>query len=314
MYSQCKDYGGEISPKCYSRFSPVLPRSSPQFSLSVHLCRKMPVSAIPFRPVPPYFPCRPCSKSFSLVQFSSAKPFHFVGFFHRRGPRIMTDLVNTSAFRSNDGDEGFFSVEKEAILGNELSEFRSNFISGGFEATLNRLSKWLVFALFGAFILLRHDIEALWAAMGSVINAWLSITIKRILNQERPVSTLRSGPGMPSSHAQTIFFAVIFAILSLVEWLGINGFTIIAGVFVLACGSYFSWLRVSQQLHTLSQVIVGAVLGSIFSILWFWSWNAIVLKAFISSLWVRVLVVLGATGCCVAFLLYVIRNWLMDEE
>nr|DAD21604.1 TPA_asm: hypothetical protein HUJ06_023067 [Nelumbo nucifera] len=169
-------------------------------------------------------------------------------------------------------------------------------------------SKWLVFALFGAFILLRHDTEALWAAMGFDINAWLSITKKRILNQERPVSTLRSDTGMPSSHAQTIFFTVIFAILSLVEWLGINGFTIIVGVFVLACGSYFSWLRVSQQLHTLSQVIVGAVLGSIFSILWFWSWNAIVLKAFISSLWVRVLVVLGAIGCCVNFLLYVIRN------
>lgn len=75
-------------------------------------------------------------------------------------------------------------------------------------------SKWLVAALFAAIILLRHDAEALWTAMGSVINAILSIVLKRILNQERPIATLRPDPGMPSSHAQSIFFIVIFAALS----------------------------------------------------------------------------------------------------
>lgn len=50
--------------------------------------------------------------------------------------------------------------------------------------------------------------------MGSVLNTVLSVTLKQILNQERPVSALRSGPGMPSSHAQSIFFTVVFTILS----------------------------------------------------------------------------------------------------
>lgn len=50
--------------------------------------------------------------------------------------------------------------------------------------------------------------------MGSVINSALAMVLKRILNQERPVPTLKSDPGMPSSHAQSIFFIDGFIILS----------------------------------------------------------------------------------------------------
>ena len=75
-----------------------------------------------------------------------------------------------------------------------------------------------------------------------------------------------------------------------------------------------SWLRIYQQLHTISQVIVGAVLGSVFAYLWFWSWDAIVLKAFISYLWVRIVVILGAGAFCLGFLAHVIRHWIRDEQ
>uniref|UniRef100_A0A2P2JKG4 Phosphatidic acid phosphatase type 2/haloperoxidase domain-containing protein n=1 Tax=Rhizophora mucronata TaxID=61149 RepID=A0A2P2JKG4_RHIMU len=174
-------------------------------------------------------------------------------------------------------------------------------------------SKWIVTALFSAVILWRHDAEALWAAMGAVVNAILSVTLKRILNQERPFSTLGSDPGMPSSHAQTFFYAVLFAIMSIVKWLGINELSMTLSAIALALGSYLSWLRVSQRLHTISQVVVGAAVGSIFSIFWHWTWNAVVLKAFVSYLWVRIVVVLGAAGFCLAFLLHVIREWLNEE-
>ena len=68
--------------------------------------------------------------------------------------------------------------------------------------------------LFGAVLLGRHDAEALWAAMGSVLNTVLSVALKRVLNQERPVANVRSDPGMPSSHAQSIFFTFSFVVLS----------------------------------------------------------------------------------------------------
>ena len=74
-----------------------------------------------------------------------------------------------------------------------------------------------------------------------------------------------------------------------------------------------SYLRVSQQLHTVSQVVVGAAIGSISSILWYWLWNGYMLDAFVSSLWVRIIVVLGSAGLCIGFVLFVIRHWLQDD-
>lgn len=75
-------------------------------------------------------------------------------------------------------------------------------------------SKWVMSGLFAGVILWRHDAEAVWITMGSVINTVLSVALKRIINQERPASALKSDPGMPSSHAQSIFFIVTVSILS----------------------------------------------------------------------------------------------------
>ncbi|KAL2348552.1 hypothetical protein Fmac_002552 [Flemingia macrophylla] len=146
-----------------------------------------------------------------------------------------------------------------------------------FEFPSSRVSNRLVDALSFVFIVARHDAEASWFATGSVLNTLLSVWLKQILNQERP-SALKSDPGMPSSHAQSIFFPA-------------------------------SYLRVSQQLHTVSQVVVGAIIGSIFSILWYWLWNSFMVDAFVSSLWVRLLVVLGSAGFCLGFVLSAIRYW-----
>ncbi|CAN4123576.1 unnamed protein product [Withania somnifera] len=224
--------------------------------------------------------------------------------------RHTSSPLTIARIRATAGDKEVgisFEQEEDFVDGSSSSA------SAGLNATLNSLSKWLVAALFGVIFLWRHDAEALWAASGSVLNAGLSTVLKRILNQERPVSTIRSDPGMPSSHAQSIFYTVTFCIVSMLEYFGLNGITALVSVLIFAIGSYFSWLRVSQLLHTTSQVAVGAALGFSLSIFWFWLWHAIVLKAFISHLWVRVLVVLGTAAICVCFLLYVIRYWVLEE-
>lgn len=155
--------------------------------------------------------------------------------------------------------------------------------------------------------------EALWVTSGGVVNTCLSIALKRILNHERPVSTLRSDPGMPSSHAQSIFYTVAFSIILMIKFFGFNEMTAVTSTLIFAMGSYFSWLRVSQRFHTLNQVAVGAILGFCFSIFWFWLWDAIVMKAFINHYWVRIVAVVGAAGFSVGFLLYVIRNWVIED-
>ncbi|OAY80337.1 lipid phosphate phosphatase epsilon 2, chloroplastic [Ananas comosus] len=284
------------------------------FSLSLSL----PITPSALRPVS-IRRGAPCSKDRILTSGPGAKS--------RFGKRFRASAESgrmAGAFGRSEGFDGISLGEAEAILGNgalssSSSSSSSSVVSspnsawGSVESTINQMSKWIVAALFGLVILWKHDAEALWAAMGSVVNSWLSITLKRILNHERP-SALRSDPGMPSSHAQSIFYAAIFAIFSLVYWLGTNILTITLGIAIVACGSYLSWLRVSQQLHTISQVLVGAVLGSTCGIVWFWMWHSFVFEAFIASIWVRILVVLGSAAFCAAFLIYVIRHWLQDEH
>ncbi|KAF3632163.1 putative mitochondrial chaperone BCS1-A-like [Capsicum annuum] len=218
----------------------------------------------------------------------------------------MADSVRN---RATVDDVNLGVLEQEALI-----DGFSTFVSAGLNATLNSLSKWLVAAVFCIILLWRHDTEAIWAASGSVLNAWLSTVLKRILNQERPVSTIRSDPGMPSSHAQSIFYTLMFCIVSMVEYFGLNGITAVMSALIFAIGSYLSWLRVSQQLHTISQVAVGAALGFSFSVFWFWLWDAIVLKVYLSNLWVQLIIVLGTATICVCFLLYVFRYWVLEQN
>jgi hypothetical protein len=78
--------------------------------------------------------------------------------------------------------------------------------------------------------------------------------------------------------------------LTLINWLNYSlcsVYWIDNNAYVFLCDWCLqSWLRVSQQFHTVNQVVVGAILESIFSILWSCSWDAIVLQAFISSFWI----------------------------
>ncbi|XP_020585293.1 lipid phosphate phosphatase epsilon 1, chloroplastic-like isoform X1 [Phalaenopsis equestris] len=203
-------------------------------------------------------------------------------------------------------------VVEDSDPGTAETILRREGVSANLEATLNRSSKWLVAALFGFVILWKHDAEALWAAMGSVLNAWLSTVLKRLLNQDRP-SSLKSDPGMPSSHAQSIFYAAVFSVASVIRLMGINLCTVGVGVLTLLCGAYLSWMRVSQGFHTMNQVLVGAALGCACSLIWFWMWHSFVLRAFVVYIWVRVFVVLASLSFCLAFLFYVIQNWLSDE-
>ncbi|CAN4080108.1 unnamed protein product [Withania somnifera] len=202
-------------------------------------------------------------------------------------------MMNSVENRDADGDEGV-SLEQEALIDGSM-----NFSSGGIQTTLNSLSKWLMAAVFGITILWRHDMETVWATSGGVLNSCLSVALKNILNHERPVSTFRSDPGMPSSHV--------------VKYSGFNGITAVTSVLIFAMGSYFSWLRVAQRFHTSNQVTVGAVLGFCFSIFWFWLWDAIVLEAFVDHFWVQIVAFVGAAGLGVGFLLYVIRNWDIED-
>uniref|UniRef100_A0A7N1A184 Phosphatidic acid phosphatase type 2/haloperoxidase domain-containing protein n=1 Tax=Kalanchoe fedtschenkoi TaxID=63787 RepID=A0A7N1A184_KALFE len=149
-------------------------------------------------------------------------------------------MTITTAFSSCEGEKRIQVFEQEGLIDGDL-ELRA--VDGGPEATLNRLSKWIVAAAFCAIFIWKHDAEAMWLLTGSVLNTILSIVLKQVLNQDRPVSTLKSDPGMPSSHAQSIFFVAAYLILLMMQSLGVNALTLALSSLVFAVGSYLLRLR-----------------------------------------------------------------------
>ncbi|XP_009136574.2 lipid phosphate phosphatase epsilon 1, chloroplastic [Brassica rapa] len=222
--------------------------------------------------------------------------------------------VLVKKFARRDGSEQSGSVEQEASI-NGSQELRHEMVTGrGIEAIVNSLSKWVVSILFASIILLRHDGAALWGIIGSVSNSALSLVLKRILNQARPATTSRTDPGMPSTHAQSISFISVFAVLSVMEWLGTSKVSMFLCCLILASCSYFIRLRVSQRLHTSSQVVVGAIVGSVFCILWYTTWNSLLLEAFESSLLLQTSVFLVAAALTLAFATHVVLNWFRNDK
>lgn len=67
---------------------------------------------------------------------------------------------------------------------------------------------------FAFAVIWKHDAEIMWVLLGAVANSLLSVVLKRTLNHERPAPAMRSDPGMPSSHAQSIFYAATILALS----------------------------------------------------------------------------------------------------
>ncbi|KAG2242688.1 hypothetical protein Bca4012_067885 [Brassica carinata] len=223
-------------------------------------------------------------------------------------PRTMAYLVKSHALRDVQ-KERFQALEQESFMNNP-----SNDLVSGINAVANHLSKWVVAALFGSILILRHDGASLWAVIGFISNSLLSVTLKRILNQERPVTTLRSDPGMPSSHAQSISFISLFTLFSVMEWLGTSLLSVFLCGLILAFASYFTWLRVSQKLHTTSQVIVGAIVGAVYSTLWYITWNSLLLQAFASSFPVQIAVFMVAAASSLGSAVYVLLNWFKEDR
>ncbi|TKW41135.1 hypothetical protein SEVIR_1G293800v4 [Setaria viridis] len=237
----------------------------------------------------------------------------------RRRPRLRLGYVRMAEMaRVGSGEvsspEVGVSVESDPMLGGEesLGPRREASRWAPVEAALNRMSKWLVAGCFAFVALWKHDAEVIWILLGAVTNSLLSVVLKKLLNHERP-SALRSDPGMPSSHAQSIFYGATILVLSLYYFIGTNYLTLILGPAALSMAAYLSWLRVSQRLHTLNQIMVGAGVGSAFGALWFVLWHSLVQEAFASSLLVRITVILGSSVFCVGFVMYMIRHWLKDE-
>eukprot|EP00928_Gymnodinium_smaydae_P032220 TRINITY_DN2339_c0_g3_i1.p1 TRINITY_DN2339_c0_g3~~TRINITY_DN2339_c0_g3_i1.p1 ORF type:complete len:199 (-),score=16.72 TRINITY_DN2339_c0_g3_i1:96-692(-) len=118
------------------------------------------------------------------------------------------------------------------------------------------------FCILGAFVVSRR-IEWVWALLGGVFVDGVCLVLKEIINEPRPEGSYRSGPGMPSEHAAVAaFYAVHFCLLvanrvrapKLLKAFAITA--LLAWVVLVAVSRYH------LGVHSLRQLLVGAVLGS----------------------------------------------------
>jgi membrane-associated phospholipid phosphatase len=137
-------------------------------------------------------------------------------------------------------------------------------------------TKWVVSGAAFAVLCWRRDEQTATCILGAVTNAFFSKVLKRLFNAARPAGARLTDPGMPSSHAQSLFFFSTYLSLLARTSPTLDGYSargaaqlrIAAPVAVTALACYLSHLRVRAGLHTTLQVVVGAGFGSAMGAAW----------------------------------------------
>ncbi|KAF9949724.1 hypothetical protein BGZ72_008529 [Mortierella alpina] len=97
---------------------------------------------------------------------------------------------------------------------------------------------------------------------------------QRIRRQRRRKVYLRFDYGMPSSHAQLVAFFVTYLSLQLILMEPEGSFGQWFLILLLELyGWSVVWSRIQVGRHSVSQVLVGAAIGTVYGIVWFAIWN-----------------------------------------
>ena len=122
---------------------------------------------------------------------------------------------------------------------------------------LNAATKWLVSIAVTAGVLWNpKSFRGPYIVVGSIAATVLASKLKHLINQGRPDGAPFTDPGMPSSHALVSFFVAT-------AW-GQDFF----GYWTMSSALGVSVLRVVCGYHTLPQIVVGGLLGSLLGVAW----------------------------------------------
>ena len=140
------------------------------------------------------------------------------------------------------------------------------------------LSPLFISISFATFIFCRRDTYSILFFVGMILNFLIVQVEKIIVREPRPPG----GPGhrslfeygMPSMHCQFISFFTLFLSLCLVlRWRvtplhRLLYLTALSALLLLTCVS-----RVYLVYHTASQVVIGAFMGALFGVIWYYFTN-----------------------------------------
>ena len=138
--------------------------------------------------------------------------------------------------------------------------------------------------------------------------------LKRLLNAARPPHAPKDDGGMPSSHAQSLFFLACYVAVRTTENSTLPHRATIAAL-LLAAAAALTSLRVVLGYHTTPQVVVGAVLGAGNAVGWAAAGRRWVLpRVAAGDGWVGAGLAVATVGACAAFGVVNVRAWARERR
>jgi membrane-associated phospholipid phosphatase len=108
---------------------------------------------------------------------------------------------------------------------------------------------------------------------GSLVNYWINIVLKTVFREPRPANPLvfidsndligNNYYGLPSGHAQSVFFSLIF----FYKVSQPSSCSTIFTLYIMSCITMITlYQRWKYRRHTIKQLIIGAIIGSLFAL------------------------------------------------
>ncbi|KAI7868743.1 hypothetical protein BDF14DRAFT_1790410 [Spinellus fusiger] len=126
-------------------------------------------------------------------------------------------------------------------------------------------------------ILYTRSLHTLYFTCGTFVTAATAKVLKNVLRHPRPTHTLaqrKKSYGMPSSHSQSIAYCAVYVHFGFIDAYISNTVTLCALVSMCyGIALTVFWSRISLKHHTLSQVLVGAIVGAFMGFGWLLLWH-----------------------------------------
>lgn len=134
------------------------------------------------------------------------------------------------------------------------------------------LAPIFIVVMYATLIIMRRDVGTMLVFLGQLIGVAINVIVKKAIKEPRPDGAHLEDEGMPSNHAQFIFFFAVFYTLELLfrspRKVCPYFLRLFYSMMLFALAVTVSFSRVYLNYHTFEQVLVGAGLGALNASIW----------------------------------------------
>jgi dolichyldiphosphatase len=143
------------------------------------------------------------------------------------------------------------------------------------------LTPFFILSSFVTLIFFRRDLHTIFYFFGILMNELCNFILKNAIQDPRPhrdgVRALFDHYGMPSSHAQFMWFFAVYLVLFVslrVHAMGTKMYRdvtcrVIAALVAIMVACFVCYSRIYLVYHSWPQVVCGSILGSVLAAIWF---------------------------------------------